>query len=73
MLYWRRSVSVADLNVILIPDPLWIGQSPQLMLSRPIQDVRTINGSGIRNYEEKTRRDLDNSCMDNAAAFNIYI
>ena len=26
-----------------------------------------------KNYEEKTRRDLDNSCMDNAAAFNIYI
>ena len=27
----------------------------------------------VKNYEEKTRRDLDSNCMDNAAAFNIYI
>jgi len=40
----------------LIPDPLWIGQSPQLMLSRPIQDVYTINGSGIRKIQPEVEK-----------------
>ena len=30
-------------------------------------------GSGIRNYEEKTRKNLDSNCMDIIIAFNIYI
>ena len=44
MLYWRRSVSVADLNVILISDPIRVSK----VLSKEKLHSSSLVGSGIR-------------------------
>ena len=61
----ERLTSVT-LIVALIPDPDGLARCLA-------KTYALLAGSGIRNYEEKTRRDLDSNCMDNAIAFNINI